>query len=140
MSNWEFWQSVMGNSDDDEDDVFEGFTLEEITKKDESDIDLDIVVNYDEQMSSDTDSGDDVGEVDSVGQVDSDLDLPILAPRKKKRLSKTPTTHWTDSLSDVKPAEFDLGTTAVGPDHTLPPDAGLFLSADPRRVLDPSCH
>ena len=40
MSNWEFWQSVMGNSDDDEDDVFEGFTLEEITKKDESDIDL----------------------------------------------------------------------------------------------------
>ena len=45
MSNWEFWQSVMGNSDDDEDDVFEGFTLEEITKKEESDIDLDIVVN-----------------------------------------------------------------------------------------------
>ena len=34
---WQYWRSVMGDSDDD----FEGFTLRDIVKGDESDIDFD---------------------------------------------------------------------------------------------------
>ena len=40
---WQYWRSVMGDSDDDGEDDFEGFPLREIVKGDESDIDLDIV-------------------------------------------------------------------------------------------------
>ena len=41
---WQYWRSVMGDGDDDGEDDFEGFTLQEIVKGDKSDIDLNIVV------------------------------------------------------------------------------------------------
>ena len=47
---WQYWRSVMGDSDDDGEEDFEGFTLQEIVKGDESDIDLDIVVQNQELL------------------------------------------------------------------------------------------
>ena len=44
LTTWQYWRSVMGNSDDDGGEDFEGFTLHEIVKGDESDIDLNTVV------------------------------------------------------------------------------------------------
>ena len=41
---WEFWLSVMGNSDDEDGQDFEGFTVQQGVRGDESDIDLDVVV------------------------------------------------------------------------------------------------
>ena len=41
------WRSIMGDSDDDSDMPFCGFTLEEVVKGDESDIDLSVVRQQD---------------------------------------------------------------------------------------------
>ena len=42
---WQFWLNVMWNSDDDDEEAFEGFTLRELVKGEESDVDLDLVVH-----------------------------------------------------------------------------------------------
>ena len=44
---WQFWLNVMGNSDDDDEEAFEGFTQRELVKGEESDVDLDLVVQQD---------------------------------------------------------------------------------------------
>ena len=46
LDAWEYWKSIMGDSNDEENDDFEGFTLREIVKGDESDIDLDLVICF----------------------------------------------------------------------------------------------
>ena len=83
----------MGDSDNEEGD-FEGFTIDDMPKQSESDIDLDLVVNNDHLLakfesgsdgdfSSEADGGD--------GGDDSDVPLPTaVGPTKKKqrRLTK----------------------------------------------------
>ncbi|KAK7105748.1 piggyBac transposable element-derived protein 4-like [Littorina saxatilis] len=133
LSNGDFWRAIMGESDSDE-GGFEGFSLDEINKKDESDIDLDVVVN-DEQLLREFESSDSDRDSDNHGDSgDSDMILPVLAApnprRKKKRLSKQNrnelTTRWSDRTTPVQPKKFDVGVTPVGPQHDLPPDAAEY--------------
>lgn len=126
LSNGDFWRAIMGESDSDE-GGFEGFSLDEINKKDESDIDLDVVVN-DEQLLREFESSDSDRDSDNHGDSgDSDIILPVLAApnprRKKKRLSKQNrnelTTRWSDRTTPVQPKKFDVGVTPVGPRNCL---------------------
>ena len=64
LSNWEFWQHVMGDSDDDG-SVFEGFQVTKIRKQEiqneDSDFDPEIVTQERGSSSDEDDeSGDDV--------------------------------------------------------------------------------
>ena len=51
LDNFEFWHSVMGDGDDEQND-FEGFTLVQVAwRDDKSDIELDLVVNNDRLLA-----------------------------------------------------------------------------------------
>ena len=132
----------MGDSDDDEDDDFEGFTLREIVKGDESDIDLDIVVQNQElirQFSPEISSSSDLNRSGSGGEElleASDADLPVVAgpskAKRRKRQSKNKrdalTTRWSAQTSRVQPEKAfqgfaEDGNIKVGVDHALPVDA-----------------
>ena len=132
---WDFWQAIMGDSDNEEGD-FEGFTVDDMTKQSESDIDLDLVVNNDHLLAKfeSGSDGDFSSEVDGGdGGDDSDVPLPTaVGPTKKKqrRLTKkvrdAVTTHWSDRTHNVKPdvlfAGYKEGAEAVkvGVSHDLP--------------------
>ena len=120
---------LVGESDDDEED-FHGLSLEEMTKGEESDADLDIVVHggileSDNELSEDNSS--DNGRRDER-ESDSDDDLPVPhAPRKSKRAGKQKTKKAkvdgsrTDQTKDVTiEHKFTPKPTVT---HTLPPTA-----------------
>ena len=72
------WRALVGESDDDEED-FHGFTLEDMTKGEESDVDLDIMVHggileSDNELSEDNSS--DNGRRDERESASED-DLPV---------------------------------------------------------------
>ena len=78
---------LAGESDDDEED-FHGFTLEEVTKGEESDVDLDTVVRgqilqSDNELSEDNSSDNGRGDERDSANDDDDLHVPC-APRKRK--------------------------------------------------------
>jgi len=85
----------MGDSDDDGEEDFEGFTLQEIVKGDESDIDLDIVVQNQElirQFSLEISSSSDLNQSGSGGEElleANDADLPGVAGPSKAKMAKT---------------------------------------------------
>ena len=81
----------MGDSDDDGEDDFEGFTLREIVKGDEFDIDLNIVVQNQElirQFSPEISSSSDLNRSGSGNEElleANDADLPVVVgPSKAK--------------------------------------------------------
>ena len=123
------WRALVGESDDDEED-FHGFTLEEMTKGEESGVDLDIVVHggileTDNELSEDNSS--DNGRRDERESA-SDDDLPVPhAPWKRKRAGKQKTkkakvdVSWTDQIKDVTSEhKFTPKPTVT---HKLPPTA-----------------
>ena len=129
---WQFWLNVMGNSDDDDEEAFEGFTLRELVKGEESDVDLDLVVQEDasQQFNSDVDD-----ESESGGE--EDADLPVAAgpsqAKRQKRMSKKKrnelTTHWSAQTKEIVPNFDELceeGKLEVGVSHNLPADATPF--------------
>ena len=123
------WRALVGESDDDEED-FHGFTLEKMTKGEESDVDLDIVVHggileSDNELSEDN-SSDNSRRDERESASDDDLPVPR-APRKRKRASKQKTkkakvdVSWTDQIKDVTiEHKFTPKPTVT---HTLPPTA-----------------
>ena len=132
----------MGDSDDDGEDDSEGFTLREIVKGDESDIDLDIVVQNQElirQFSPEISSSSDLNRSGSGCEElleANDAELPVVAgpskAKRRKRQSKTKrdalTTRWSAQTSRVQPEKAfqgfaEDGNIKVGVDHTLPVDA-----------------
>ena len=77
------WRSIMGDSDDDSDTPFHGFTLEEVVKGDELDIDLGVVIQQ-QDLREDFSDISSVSPV-SAGEVsgsEGDTEMPTLAPRK----------------------------------------------------------
>ena len=140
---WQYWRSMMGYSDDDGKDDFEGFTLQEIVKGDESDIDLDIVVQNQvliRQFSLEISSSSDLNRSGSGGEElleANDADLPGVASKAKRwqRQSKNKrdalTTWWSAQTLRVQPEKAfqgfaEDGNIKVGIDHTLPVDATPF--------------
>ena len=125
----------MGDSDSDNESVFEGFTLEEINKKDEPDVDLDVVVNND-RLLEEMDESDSVGEADSSESSESDILPPIATPSKRRRRRrKTKTgkkktdvkTNWRDNTKPIRlNKKFDATNPSVGPVHDLPADANQY--------------
>ena len=132
LDSREFWRSIMRNSDSEDDSVFEGFSMED-NRKDESDIDLDVLVDNDTLLDQMAPS-DSVSEGQSTDTGDNDVILPPVAgpsSRKRRLLSKKKrnelTTRWSQTTSPVHPGTaFDVGTTPVGPRHDLPPEADEF--------------
>ena len=135
----QFWLSVMGNSDDESD--FEGFTVDEINKADESDVDLDIVVNNDQlhaNLESTSQSGSDQNPNELSENTNSDADLPTavgpsVRKRQKRRTKKARddiTTRWSDRTKPVRPtkqfAGFDCDDVKVGVSHDLPVGSSPF--------------
>lgn len=131
---WQFWLNVMGNSDDDDEEAFEGFTLRELVKGEESDVDLDLVVQQDASQRFNDDDDD---ESESGGE--EDADLPVAAgpsqAKRQKRMSKTKrnelTTCWSAQTKEIVPnLKFDElreeGKLEVGVSHNLPADATPF--------------
>ena len=131
------WKVLVGKSDDDEED-FHGFTLEEMTKGEESDVDLDIMVRggiseSDNELSEDNSS--DNGRSDERQRAsDDDDDLPVPASRKRKQAGKQKTKKakvdmsWTDQTKDVTiEHKFTPKPTVT---HTLPPTATPMDSFD----------
>ena len=123
---WQFWLNVMGNSDDDDEEAFEGFTLRELVKGEESDVDLDLVVQQDASQRFNNDD-----ESESGGE--EDADLPVAAgpsqAKRQKRMSKTKrnelTTCWSAQTKEIVPnLKFDElreeGKLEVGVSHNLP--------------------
>ena len=104
------WRALVGESDDDEED-FHGFTLEEVKKGEESDVDLDVVwegiLQLDNELSDDSFSDNGGGNITDSASDDGDLPVPR-APRKRKRASKQKTkktkvdVNWTDKTEAVK--------------------------------------
>ena len=131
----------MGDSDSDSDDCFEGFTLREIVKGDESDIDLDVIVR-DEQLTEHfgaEDGSDDHSE--SGDDKEADVVLPTVAgpsqPKKRQRMTKgqrnTVTTHFSDRTHKIdtkNTSTFDRmvaeGKEKVNVFHNLPADATRY--------------
>ena len=132
----------MGDSDDDGEDDFEGFTPQEIVKGDESDIDLNIVVQNQElirQFSPEISSSSDLNQSGSGSEElleANDADLPVVAgpskAKRRKRQSKNKrdalTTRWSAQTLRVQPEKAfqgfaEDGNIRVGVDHTLPVDA-----------------
>ena len=125
----------MGDSDNEEDD-FEGFTIDDMTKQSKLDINLDLVVNNDHLLAKfeSGSDGDFSSEVDGDdGGDDSDVPLPTaVGPTKKKqrRLTKkvrdAVTSHWSDRTHSVKPDVLFAGdkegaeAVKVGVSHDLP--------------------
>ena len=123
------WNALVGESDDDEED-FHGFTLEEMTKGEESDVDLDIMVRggiseSDNELSEDNSS--DNGRRDERESANDNDNLPVPAPRKCKQAGKQKTkkakvdVSWTDQTKDITiEHKFTPKPTVT---HTLPPTA-----------------
>ena len=125
---WQYWRSVMGDSDDDGEEDFEGFTLQEIVKGDESDIDLDIVVQNQEliqQFSLEISSSSDLNQSGSGGEElleANDADLPgVAGPSKAKRWQRQSknkrdalTTWWSAQTSRVQPEKAFQGFAEDG--------------------------
>ena len=121
------WKALVGESDDDEED-FHGFTLEEMTKGEESDVDLDIVVHggileLDNELLEDNSS--DNGRRDERESTNDNDNLP--APQKRKQAGKQKTkkakvdVSWTDQTKDVTiEHKFTPKPTVT---HTHPPTA-----------------
>jgi len=91
-----FWRSIVVDSEENSDNVFTGFLIEDIAQnhtKDESDVNFDVVVNHNKLLDS-TLSDEEIS--------GSDFALPIIAApqRKKRRLTKQKrdevTTRWSD--------------------------------------------
>ena len=135
---YQFWISIMGNSDDKESD-FKGFSLEQINgRADESDVDLDLVVNND-QLLTKFESDSDSEQRDNENSEGSDINLTAAAaprPRQKrqKRTSRRERdalkTNWCDRTSCVTPAKrfsgFEEDGIKVGVTHDLPVGATPF--------------
>ena len=95
----------MEDSDDDGEDDFEGFTLREIVKGDESDIDLDIVVQNQElirQFSPEISSSSDLNRSGSGGEKlleANEADLPVVPGPSKEKRWKRQSKNKTDALT-----------------------------------------
>ena len=124
------WRVLAGESDDDEED-FHGFTLEEVTKGEESDVDLDTVVRgqilqSDNELSEDNSSDNGRGDERDSANDDDDLHVPC-APRKRKWAGMQKTkkakvdVSWTDQTKDVKIEHRFTPKPTVN--QTLPPTA-----------------
>ena len=123
------WKALIGESDDDEEDIHR-FTLEEMTKGEESNVDLDIVVRggileLDNELSEDNSS--DNGRRDERESASDNDNLPVPAPQKRKQAGKQKTkkakvdVSWTDQTKDVTTEhKFTPKPTVT---HTLPPTA-----------------
>lgn len=137
------WHSIMGDSDDDSDTPFRGFTLEEVVKGDESDIDLGVVVRQ-EDLREDFSDISSVSPVSAseVSSSEGDTEMPTLAPRKRRRKTQKKTQkrqtkaqrdqatiRWSDQVSEVKEETVFQGYTEdgkIGVSHDLPVDATPF--------------
>ena len=108
----------MGDSDDD-DSVFEGFSVEDLVKIDPTNYESDLDIDF-EALLSDGDS-----ESDSSDEEGDSLPTPS-------------TGSWSSRLQDVKDAKF---TEDFGPVHKLPVDAepahyfGLFFGDEIFKVM-----
>ena len=77
LDDFEFWHSIMGDSNNKQSD-FEGFTHEQVAgRDDESDIDLDLVVNSDRLLAKFESSSEDSDE--SPVEDNGDAELPAVA-------------------------------------------------------------
>ena len=131
----------MGDSDDGEDD-FEGFTLWEMVTGEESDIDLNIVVQNQEliwQFSPEISSSSDLHRSGSGGEElleANEADLPVVPGSSKEKRWKRQSKNKRDALTtrlSAQPSKMqpekafqgftEDGTIKVGIDHTLPVDA-----------------
>ena len=75
---YQFWILIMGNSDDKESD-FKGFNLEQMNGSvDESDVDLDLIVNNN-QLLAKFESNSDSEQHDSENSEGSNVNLPTAA-------------------------------------------------------------
>ena len=112
---YKFWCAIMGDSEDEESD-FEGFSLHQVNGDgDESDVDLDLVVNNDHVLVK-FDSESEVSDEGVVKEdaVESDMELPVAAgpsqrKKQKKRLRKEENAVKTNRASttpSVKPKIF----------------------------------
>ena len=133
------WHSIMGDSDDDSDTPFRGFTLEEVVKGEKSDIDLRVVVRQQDLREDFSDiSSVSASEVSSS---EGNTEIPTLAPRKRRRKtqkktqkrqdqgSDQATIRWSDQVSEVKEETVFKGYTddgKIGVSHDLPVDATPF--------------
>ena len=117
--------------------IFTDFTLEEMTKGEESDVDLDIMVHggileSDNELLEDNSS--DNCRSDERESASDDDDLPVPAPRKRKRAGKQKTNKakvdmsWTDQTKDVTIEHKFTPKPIVT--HTLPPTATPMDSFD----------
>ena len=83
---WEFWLSAIGNSDDEDGQDFEGFTVQEVVKGDESDIDLDVMVQNQDLLNNfltDSASYD-----NAIADEQSDVDLPAVPGPSRVRIQR----------------------------------------------------
>ena len=136
------WRSIMGDSDDDSDTPFHGFTLEEVVKGGESDIDLGVVRQQDlREDFSDISSVSPVS-ASEVSSSEGDTEMPTLAPRKRHRKTQKKTQKrqtkaqrdqatigWSDQVSEVKEETVFKGSAEdgkIGVSHDLPVDATPF--------------
>ena len=121
----------MGNSDDDDEEAFEGFTQCELVNGEELDIDLNLVVQQDTSQRSDN--------IESESGGEEDADLPVAAgpsqTKQQKRMSKKKwnelTTHWSAQMKETVPnLKFDElheeGKLEVGMSQDLSADATPF--------------
>ena len=77
LDDFEFWRSIMGDSDDEQSDVA-GFTLEQVAGRDDQlHIDLDLVVNNDQLLAKFESSSEDSDE--SPVEDNGDAELPAVA-------------------------------------------------------------
>lgn len=135
---FEFWRAIMGDSEDEESD-FEGFALHEVDGGDESDVDLDLVVNNDRILANFNEEIEDSGEnVSDFEEGDSDTELPVAAgPSQRKKGKKSSKkeknevhTNWASPTQTVKPLTFagydKEQSYKVGVSHDLPVGAEPF--------------
>ena len=128
---WQFWLNVMGNSDDNNEEAFEGFTLRELGKGEESDTNLNLVVQQDASQQFNNHN-----ESESGGEEDADLPGAAGPNQAKwqKRMSKKKrnklTTHWSAQTKEINHLKFDKlreeGKLEVGVSHNLPADSTPF--------------
>ena len=118
----------MGDSDNDGEDDFEGFTLQEIVKGEESDIDLDIAAQNQElirQFSQEISSSSDLNRSGSGGEEllgANDADLPVVAgpstAKRRKRQSKNKrgamSTRWSAQTLKMQPEKAVQGFAEDG--------------------------
>ena len=100
------WRELFGDSDSGSDEEFHGFELCELKNlKEESDVDLDVVVNNEQLLQRMLDEEvSDVSSVSSPSDSDDSIgaggDLPTIArPRKRKRASVAKRNEVTSHFS-----------------------------------------